>query len=127
MGIQLNWVVICNEINDLVYKMGLGFGWLRAVAQGYTYNYNKIKLGRIFQNNLKGLHVKCGWGLDGCARWRKVTITVTIQLNWGVILKRISTSCNVKSGWGMDGCARRRKVTATVTLKLNWGVMFKGI
>ena len=23
-----------------------------------------------------------GWGLDGCARWRKVTVTVTIQLNW---------------------------------------------
>ena len=26
--------------------------------------------------------MKLGWGLDGCARWRKVTIPVTIKLNW---------------------------------------------
>ena len=34
-------------------KLGLGLGWLRAVAQGYNYNCNKIELGINFQKNLK--------------------------------------------------------------------------
>ena len=32
-------------------KMGLGLGWLRAVAQGDIYSYSKIGLGSNFQNN----------------------------------------------------------------------------
>ena len=44
--------------------MWLGFGWLRAVAQGYNYSYNKIELGSNFQNNLKSLRkiwLRLGW------------------------------------------------------------------
>ena len=69
--------------------MGLGLGWLRAVAQGYNYSYNKIELGNNFQKILMSWRVKWGWGLDGCARWRTVTMTVRIQVTSGVIFKRI--------------------------------------
>ena len=67
--------------------MGLGLGWLRAVAQCYNYSCNTIKLVSNFLNNIKSLGIKLGWGLDGCARWRKVTITVAVKLNWGLIFK----------------------------------------
>ena len=70
-------------------QLRLGLGWLRAVAQGYNYNYNKIKLGINFQTNLMSWATKLGWGLDGCAWWRKVTVTVTINMNLGLIFKRI--------------------------------------
>ena len=60
--------------------MELGLGWLRAVAQGYSYSCNKIELGSNFQNKLRSCGVHEGWGLDGCARWRKVTVTVAIAL-----------------------------------------------
>ena len=30
-------------------KIGLGLGWLRAVAQGYNYNCNNIELGFGFK------------------------------------------------------------------------------
>ena len=40
----------------------------------------------LFLNNLNSWKVKWGWGLDGCARWRKVTVTVTIKVNWEVIV-----------------------------------------
>ena len=70
--------------------MGLGLGWLRAAAQGYNYTYNNIELGSSFQKHcLNNWGVKWSWGLDGCARWRKFTITVTIKLNWKLIFKRI--------------------------------------
>ena len=62
--------------------MELGLGWLRAVAQGYSCSCSKIELGNNFQRNSNSLEVTLSWGLDGCARWRKVTITVAIQLNW---------------------------------------------
>ena len=74
---------------EFLNKMQLGRGWLRAVAQGYNYSYNKIESGSNFQQNLTSLVITCGWGLDGCARWRKVTITVTITVNGEVIFKRI--------------------------------------
>ena len=61
-------------------KMWWGLGWLRAVAQGYNYTCNKNKLVSSFENNLRSLVINMGWGLDGCARWRKVTIAVTIQI-----------------------------------------------
>ena len=67
------------KFKELRNKMGLGLGWLRAVAQGYNYNYNKMELWNNFQNNLKSLRINLGWGLDGRARWRKVTITVAIK------------------------------------------------
>ena len=54
------------------------------MAQGYNYNYNKIELGSKFQRNVKSYGINLSWGLDGRARWRKVTSTVAIQLNWGV-------------------------------------------
>ena len=41
----------------------------------------KFGLGSSFQNNLMSCVVKWGWSLDGCARWRKVTVTVTIKLS----------------------------------------------
>ena len=56
------------------------------VAEGYGYSCNNIDLEYNFQNNLKSRTVKFGWGLDGCARLRKVTVTVALKLNWGVIL-----------------------------------------
>ena len=70
-------------------KLGLGLGWLRAATQGYNYSYSKIDSGSNFQNNLRSWRVKLGWGLDGGALWRKVTITVAIKLNWVVIFKII--------------------------------------
>ena len=59
--------------------MGLGLGWLRAVAQRYNYIYNKLELNNSFQKKLKSCGKTLGWGLDGCARWRKATITVIIK------------------------------------------------
>ena len=38
-------------------KIGLGLGWLRAVAQGHNYTYSKIELGSNFQQNLKSWEV----------------------------------------------------------------------
>ena len=69
--------------------MGLGLGWLRAAAQGYTYSYNKIHLKSYFQNNLSSWILKLGWGLDGYARWREVLVTATVKLYCEVIFKRI--------------------------------------
>ena len=71
---------------------GVQWGWLefvRAVAQGYNYNYNEIELGSNFRKNLKSWGVKLCRGLDGCARWRKVTVTVAIQFNLVIIFKII--------------------------------------
>ena len=62
-------------------KMWWGLGWLRVVAQGYDYSCNEIKLESDLQKRLNNLEITFGWGLDGCARWRKVTITVTIKLH----------------------------------------------
>ena len=41
------------EFNELGNKIELGLGWLRAVAQGYTYSCNKIELESNCQKNLK--------------------------------------------------------------------------
>ena len=86
-----------------------------------------------------------GCGLGGCARWRKVTVTVAIQLNGWLRsvgdghsyscsyvellsnFQYIFKCCGIKLGWGLVGCARRRKVTITVAVKLSWGVFFKSI
>ena len=67
----------------------MGLGRLRAVAQGYSYSYNNIKLRCTFQNNLMSWGLKWDGVLDGCARWRKVTVTVTIKVNWVMIFKGI--------------------------------------
>ena len=75
------------EFKEFVNNIELGLGWLRAVAQGYKYNYIKIKLWINFLRNLMSWGVIFGWGLDGCARCRKVTITVTIKYSWGAIFK----------------------------------------
>ena len=81
------------EFKELGNNIELGLGWLRAVAQKYSCNYNcnerNIELLTNFQTNLKNEMVKLNWGLVGCARWRKVTGTVTIKvkLNWGVYSK----------------------------------------
>ena len=72
-----NWVVFVKEFNELGNTIGLGLGWLRAVAQGYNYKCNTIELGSDFQKNCRSCGIKLSWGLDGCARWRKVTITIT--------------------------------------------------
>ena len=37
---------------ELRPKIGLGLGWLRAVAQCYNYSYNKIELVSNFESNL---------------------------------------------------------------------------
>ena len=66
-----------------------GLGWLRAVAQGYNYSCSKIEFVSNFQRNLKSWEVECSWGLDGCARWRNVVITVTLTVSCGVVFKII--------------------------------------
>ena len=110
--ITFSWSNFQNNLKELGSNIGLGLGWLRAVAQGYSCSCscNAIDLFSSFQNNLKCL-VKFGWGLAGCARWRKVTVR-----SWVINL-----------GWGLDGCARRRKVPITVQVKLSWVVIFKRI
>ena len=69
--------------------MLLGLGLLRAVAQGYNYSCNTIELGINFQKNAMSFGIKLSWGLDGCARWCKVTLTVAIKLSCVVIFKGI--------------------------------------
>ena len=69
-----------NNIMSWGVKSGLRLEWLRAVAQGYNYSYNKIESGSNFQNNLMSWGINMGWGLDGCARWRKITVTVAVAL-----------------------------------------------
>ena len=79
----------CYNKIELGSKIVLGPGWLRAVAQGESYSYSKIHLGINFQTNSRSWIIKLGWGLDGCARWRKVTVTIAVKLNWGVNFKKI--------------------------------------
>ena len=47
--------------------MGLGLGWLRAVAQGHNYSYNKLELGSNFQNDFQYFWKNNELGL-GCLR-----------------------------------------------------------
>ena len=81
----LNLRVIFKGISDVEINIWLVLGWLRSVAQGYNYSYIKIELGGKFQRNLMSWGIKLNWGLDGCARWRKVRFTVAIQVN-GVVI-----------------------------------------
>ena len=76
------------EFKEVCNNIELGLGWLRAGAQAYSYSCIKMKLGNNFRMNLMSWGVKWNSGLDGCARWRKVTITVAIKLNWGFISNR---------------------------------------
>ena len=71
VAVQLSWGVTCGWL-----------GLLRAVAQGYSYSCIRIWLVSNFQNNLNSWGVNLGWGLDACARWRKVSVAVTIKLSW---------------------------------------------
>ena len=87
------------------------------MAQGHNYSYNKIELKNNFQKNLKSSENNFGWGFDGCARWRKVTITVTIKIELWNNFQTNLKSLGIKLGWGLDGSARWRKVTITVTVK----------
>ena len=44
--------------------MGLGLGWPRAVAQGYSYSCNKIEFGCKFLKNLMSsskIRLRLGW------------------------------------------------------------------
>ena len=66
------------QFKELWSNIGLGLGLLRAVAQGYNYSCSKIELARDFQKNLKSWGVTLGWDVDGCARWRKVTVTIAV-------------------------------------------------
>ena len=86
----------------------MGLGWLRAVAQGYNYIHNKIKLQSNFQMNLKSWVVKWGWGLD--------MLQLQLQSNLvGYNFQMNLMSWGVNWGWGLDGCVRWRKVTSTIT------------
>ena len=72
---------LLKEFTELVGNVGSGLGWLRAVAQCYNYRCSKIDFGSNFQNNLKSCCVNLGWGLDGSARCRKVTVTVAFTFS----------------------------------------------
>ena len=61
-------------------SIDLELGWPRAVAQGINYSCDEIELGITFQRNLTNLGVTLNWGLDGCARLRKVTVTATVTI-----------------------------------------------
>ena len=77
--------------------------------------------------------LKLCWGLDGCARWRLVTITIAITWSWDEFSKELNEfenkiglgrnlqnnlkSSGLNASWGLDGCARWRKVTVTVATK----------
>ena len=83
-------------------KIELGLGWLRVVAQGYNYSCSKMELVSNFQNNLKSCIVQLGWGVDGCVRWRKVTVTVTIKMCWGKLpkgFKELGRTIGLVRGW----------------------------
>ena len=70
--------------------MGLVLGWLRAVAQGYNYNYNKIELGKyVFSNEFTELwnNIEFGLGwLRAVAQGYNYSYNKT---NWEVIFKII--------------------------------------
>ena len=87
--LKFNWIIVFKIISIVKYTIGLGLGWLRAVTQGYNYSYNKTQLKQKTQMDLNRCGLKLSWGFDGGARWRKVTNTVTINLNWVVNLKGI--------------------------------------
>ena len=93
LKLQLKYNVIggscSNEFQEMTSNMELGLGWLRAVPRCYNYNYKNCKLGNNFQRNVRRLDVTWNWGVDGCARWRNVTSTVTITYNCGIIYKGI--------------------------------------
>ena len=72
------------------------------------------------------LCVKLGWGLDGWARWRKVTITVAVTLT--VVYFSNEFSDFVNKIWLRIGWSRTlRKVTITVALAFSCGFIFNGI
>ena len=68
-------------------------------ASGFSYptwrivtkdsSIENMNWGLIFQNYLRSWRVNLGWGFDGCARWRKVTITVAVKYRLGIFVKRI--------------------------------------
>ena len=66
------------DFYKLESNIELGLRWLRTQAQVYPYSCSKIGLGFNFYRNLISCGIKLNWGLDGCARWRKVTITIAI-------------------------------------------------
>ena len=90
LQLQYNLIreLLSNEFKSFGNQIKLGLGWLRAVAQGYKYSYNKIKLANNFQRNLMSWQVTFSWGLDGCVRLRKDINTIAIQLHWGVMAAR---------------------------------------
>ena len=49
------------DFKDLRSEIGLGLGWLRALAQGYSYSHRTIELASDFQNNLMSWVVTLGW------------------------------------------------------------------
>ena len=77
------------SFEELESTIELGLGWLRAAAPGYSYSCSKIDSVSNFSKNLMSWGTTLGWGLDGCARRREVTITVAVNLICVVILKRI--------------------------------------
>ena len=91
------------NFKELGNNIELGFGWLRRwrrpaqspMAKEFKNFVNKIELWNNLQMNLMNFGIKCNWGLDGCARWRRPA-----QGHW---------QRNLRS-WG---------------LKLNWGFIFK--
>ena len=87
--------------------MELGLGWLRAVAQGYNYSYNKMKLGSTFKHNLKSWNITFGWGfglLRAVAQGNKIQLGNNCQWNFDEFF-------GIKLDRGLYGCARWRKVT----------------
>ena len=69
--------------------------------------------------NLYRCERKLDGGLDGCARWRDATITVTTKKKLVIHFRKNFKSLEIKLNWGLDGCARWRKLRIAVTIKQN--------
>ena len=104
--IKLNWEVFFDEFKELGNNIKLRLGCLRAVAQGYKYNYNSIELESNFQMNLRRSGITLSWGLDGCAPWRKITITDALK----VIFKAIYKVTEIQLSWGLDAARGRARL-----------------
>ena len=63
--------------------------------------------------------------LDVGARWRKVTITVTIKLNWCVILKKEFDDFTNNMELGLGGLRAVAQRYNYSYMKTNWKVSFK--
>ena len=77
-----------DAIDEVIIAAAMELSTVQAALTGLTIK-KTIEFENNFHRNLKSSGMKWSWGLDGCARWRKLTITVAIKCNWKIIFKGI--------------------------------------